>query len=84
VTDRTVQPSRTGENNPPESHCLGKAGFDTATLALKAAKRVRRDGSHRRTYRCTSCGKWHLSSVGHRLKRSKNPRPKRTKGHPNR
>jgi hypothetical protein len=79
VKSRIVETSLTRQSNPPDAHCIGKAAFDSPSLAVKAARRTRRDGGTRRTYHCASCGKWHLSGVGFRIKRSKNPRPKRAK-----
>lgn len=44
----------------PISECIGKAAFDTASTALKVAKRRKRRGKPASAYKCRVCGKYHL------------------------
>lgn len=52
-----------------------KVVYDTQNEAVKAARGVAKSSKHgMRAYKCTSCFKWHISSI-----RSKNLRPKTAK-----
>ena len=45
-----------------DAQCVGKQGFDSATLAHKVAKRRERKDRKSAVYRCAYCGLWHLGT----------------------
>ena len=47
------------------SRCVGKKRFGSYKLAAEVAKLSlrRREGARRESYRCPSCGGWHVGSV---------------------
>lgn len=65
------------KNNPVESFCHGKQGFDSRVLADRVANRKTRRGADvLRPYRCGSCRKWHL---GHQKRKTARETPNKLK-----